>query len=243
MARLDPRILRKMRSKADQYKSTNLLFPSYWRTRHWSKSPHRIVQLVRRYSESVDGIASRAIGRYHDRLWDDIATEVEDLDLRRTLARHMRKLDQLFFFGLLTREVRSPGSLTRSEQLVRLRVHERNHRTSYGRWNPDRGVIEIWTQAFHRRNSFQRLFLALAHEMAHAYLDIFSNRNSSAFARDVDPDDGHGPMFNRLFHILLFRLNQWAPGLHEIQDELPAQDSRVTQMHQQIQGTQVVLTV
>ncbi|KAI3331837.1 hypothetical protein HD806DRAFT_171266 [Xylariaceae sp. AK1471] len=109
-------------------------------------------------------------------------------DIVYILKETCERLDEMFFFDLLTRRVRdkSPGPKV---VLVELNVHE----------SPMNGKYD---ETF----SFPDLLHTLAHEMVHAYLAIFSDKEHPLYHDECDHHNGHGMKFWELLAFILGKI-------------------------------------
>ncbi|KAI0130485.1 hypothetical protein BJ170DRAFT_681931 [Xylariales sp. AK1849] len=217
---IDRQILLKLKGRADHHKASNVLYTSFWRAYKWKKTPRRIIHLSKEYSNSTKAETHREIKSFVEAIRRDAADPA--INLEEELPRYMQRLDQLFFFGLLTRHVNKPGMAFEKEILVKLKVRDSFNMSAgyqtHGLWDPRKNRIEIWLKEGPpqvRDRTMDELISTLAHEMIHAYLDIFSDHNSKEYADGVEIDGGHGVMFWRMYHNVLEKLAKWIPEAYD----------------------------
>lgn len=216
---IEREILRELKGRADHYKAGNVLYLSYWRSLRWNKTPRYIVYLSQKFSISARYKTHKNIKRFIKRYRRDAAADAEhQLNLQDELPKYMQHLDQLFFFGLLTRQVRKSGLLGGREPLVELKLREtcNGKSSAVAEWQTKNHRIEMFTQFYEpplppQDFGLDELVSTLAHEMVHAYLDIFSQSRTREFEIDVEESEGHGPMFWELYLTIMSRLRDWVP--------------------------------
>ncbi|KAI1270393.1 hypothetical protein F5Y18DRAFT_421886 [Xylariaceae sp. FL1019] len=130
-------------------------------------------------------------------------------DVENMLQDIFKKIDDLFFFGLLTRQVLDTTTNTKVP-LVSLTVGIYPADKTRGQYSKDpRALIQIFAlDAKGRPNRpFWSMLHALAHECCHAYQDIFTNREThydEAFLRN----EAHGEWFWEMLHFIYLTLSQ-----------------------------------
>ncbi|KAI1422211.1 hypothetical protein F5Y12DRAFT_717618 [Xylaria sp. FL1777] len=109
----------------------------------------------------------------------------------------MIRIDDLFFFSTLTREV--SGSKGRRD-LVNLRISKTPNSKLYGQFDHDSRRIKIWLGGYDEAGRYEpfpieRVLFTVAHEMTHGFLFCFSDQSHPRHDEWVEEDQGHGKMF------------------------------------------------
>jgi hypothetical protein len=115
-------------------------------------------------------------------------------DVDYILKETVERLDEMFFFGLLTCHVRDfPSSTTRWVPLMDLVIHGSPAVDHSGLFPPYDNNIEIWLRDCDGTTfEFPELLYLLAHEMTHRYLDTFSERQHRRHHERYQEHKGHG---------------------------------------------------
>lgn len=203
------RTIRDWKARADQYDGYNALRGSFWRLtiRSYDYTARDVVRFCEEHCRGTGSRQSKPISRFVRHFRRDDAIKLESVDLLRLMRSYMKELDDLFFFGLLTRK-------TPSGQLVVMRV---KHRHSIQRnWAVcDESGSRITLYEFRsedERATLGQLVESLAHEMVHSLLDIFPyDLDEDRHNRYVEEREGHGQMFRRYLRFIKNRLKHWLP--------------------------------
>ncbi|KAI0542892.1 hypothetical protein GGR58DRAFT_496356 [Xylaria digitata] len=129
--------------------------------------------------------------------------------IKQILSECFLRLDELLFFGLLTRKV--DRAALRSKILVDLEVSKIPDRRKYGAfYNIEDSFIYISLKCCkkHKPYPFKDLLLTLCRQMAHAYLQTFT---------DSKYPDGYSDALYTLLKFIGEQLSKWTedPGLQE----------------------------
>ncbi|KAI1498993.1 hypothetical protein F5X99DRAFT_411463 [Biscogniauxia marginata] len=191
--------VRHLKALADNYRSTNPLRKYFWRllSRRIDYSAKDLVNLVKESSDSTKRRNHRTFRRFARNYGQNAAQDMNQVDLPRLLEGYMHRLDRLFFFSLLTRRVSKrrldSSFFTETKSLVELKVIDAVNQEMSGYWDPKLDRIDVWTRHPNGdRESFAAMIDTLAHEMVHAFLDIFSDDTHDKHHIWVDTKDGHG---------------------------------------------------
>ncbi|KAI1859182.1 uncharacterized protein JN550_012195 [Neoarthrinium moseri] len=165
---------------------------------------------------------------------NDSQRRVPMLELQDLMALYMGLLDELFFFGLLTKQGRRCRNPFRKGQLVQLQVIEEADGVRWGAWEPAQDQITLHTEVIDDGRivelNMNDMVTTLAHEMIHAYLHIFSSGTRGydvdvALAVGADDDDtesqrtrGHGPVFWEFYQHITGKFTLWIPESQELHD-------------------------
>ncbi|KAI0600467.1 hypothetical protein F4775DRAFT_599136 [Biscogniauxia sp. FL1348] len=123
---------------------------------------------------------------------------------------YMFLLDKHFFFGSLCRIVSLKvlqGDVTKPDL--------------HGYYSPGEREIVLFLCPGGRLQQHDEVLDTLIHEMAHAYVDIFSNKWLAMSPEQLQAHEGHGVYWHCLFHSIVNRVRRWHPSLENF----------VTQVH------------
>ncbi|KAI0148851.1 hypothetical protein GGR57DRAFT_504967 [Xylariaceae sp. FL1272] len=135
--------------------------------------------------------------------------QAEQADVENMLQDLFKKLDNLFFFGLLTRRVFNPISKNK-EPLVSLTVGTYPPDKTRGQYSKDpKPMIQIFALDPKGRPNrpFWSMLHTIAHELCHAYQDIFTDRNTH-YDKSFLQNDTHGEWFWEMLHFIYLQLSQ-----------------------------------
>lgn len=215
--------LKKLKAVADSFHTTNPMNPSLWRVvfSNCEFTARDLVQLCIEYSAAAEGNAQKAVSRLVRRYRQDefFILGMDADDLEGALQGYMFLLDELFFFGLLTRRVKRRGLLQPPEPLVELKVQAGYDKDIQAKWSKKDSRITIFQEKplnshlwFNEPSLYlDELLSNLVHEMVHAYLGIFSDTFHKDHKEDVQAEKGHGKMFWVLYCSIMKTLDYWVP--------------------------------
>lgn len=150
---------------------------------------------------------------------------LSEVRIESMLLKYMEMLDNLFFFGLLTRD-NQEVSTQRFVRLQTLTEPWTNANENLGEFTPDplgsQHRIDISTYGdLHRERSVPlplgHLLGTLAHEMVHAYFYLFANHESAGFRASWNPEKlGHCQVFWALLRFIMKKLVDWIPECEDL---------------------------
>ncbi|KAH9907456.1 hypothetical protein F4778DRAFT_721991 [Xylariomycetidae sp. FL2044] len=163
------------------------------------------------------GRAQGILQEFRDSIRRDRSSAQTLVSLYTKLPRYMRMLDELLFCGLLTQPVvRDPNLVTAGGAPVREpRIALRFRATvpvggAQAFFDPPADIITLYLTYFESNAlSIQALVHNLAHEMVHAFLDMFADETHPRHERWVTHDGGHGEMFLEILAHVEDRLLVW----------------------------------
>ncbi|KAK9422990.1 hypothetical protein SUNI508_04657 [Seiridium unicorne] len=208
--------IRDMKAQADQYKKLNRTKGSFWRLmlHGYSYTAQDIVKLSIDHSVAAKGQDHGMVQDFIRHYRRDAEVDPSTTDLLDLMKSYMSELDNLFFFGLLTRK--SP-----SEELVSLKIVDGYHEAKVANFDHETCQITLYTQGKRADDAagspsikfaLDELIAVLAHEMVHAYVGIFPNdNNTDRYEQQVLADSGHGKMFWRQLIFITDCLTRWVP--------------------------------
>ncbi|KAI1305104.1 hypothetical protein F5Y03DRAFT_406648 [Xylaria venustula] len=191
-------------------KTRNVIADNWWRERGMSsressrtKTPHDAqasTRLVATSSLAVQDPYSDEVVRFvkwYRRAQTTDIHGMSDDKLESELWKYLIDIDEMFFFSLLSRKVEQPSGM---KSLVRVRVISGSCESGWCGAYKKEGkspTIRIWRINKRRGEpwSFEHLIYVLAHEMCHAYLDIFTDKRHPKHQEWVNKFNGHGEMF------------------------------------------------
>ncbi|KAJ2971479.1 hypothetical protein NUW58_g9408 [Xylaria curta] len=200
--RLPPRddeVVDFLRTCADRWWDKDILTQHQNANSYYPFNARSLVNIVMKSSVAADDPASERIMRFVERFNYHAALDWSALDTKRKtdiLYEHFGRLDELFFFGLITGEV---DGLSGRAPLVLLETDPDRYSDKLGAFKPTTAKIVIWLRDY----DFEQLFLTLAHEMTHGFLSIFSDTRHKSHYEWVDQSSGHGKMFWMLLRFLI----------------------------------------
>jgi hypothetical protein len=215
--------LERFHALADNYLTINPIKSSFWRVfiGGYPYTSRDIVRLSMKYSIAAERDTQKPIRRFVRRYRRDAhyIVGMEASVLQKVLQEYMSRLDQIFFFSLLMRRVKRRGLLLPPEPLVELKIRQGHNKELVAYWSHIGCRITMYKQREARSGlqseicdfHLDELLATLAHEMVHAYLDIFSNRRDKEHKENVDAQEGHGRMFWRLYYFVMEMLAHWIP--------------------------------
>ncbi|KAI1365025.1 hypothetical protein F5Y08DRAFT_353141 [Xylaria arbuscula] len=122
---------------------------------------------------------------------------MDPADVRSMLAETFARLDDIFFFGLLSRHV--PTSEGGQRFLINLKFPVTpSPKDETGLFDFPSGLLTIHLTDSRGARSFERLLFSMIHEMTHAWLIVFSDPMHLKHGKWVGRHVQHGNMFLRL---------------------------------------------
>ncbi|KAI1848746.1 hypothetical protein JX266_005605 [Neoarthrinium moseri] len=223
---IDTRDLKRLKHRADHYQSRRSGHDADRITQEWNMSPRYLTLLVRNDSKSSLGEESKAVRRFQEQFVQDFAQDIETLKLTETLKDYMERLDQIFFFGLLTRCVAKPDKMCKAKKLVGLRVRCTPNRTKSAEWHPDRGEIWLWSMTYRPpghpedeeglkdpvSRNLDDLLIELVEVMQVAWFDIFSKHDTTEYQEEIEGLSGDGWRIHHLNSLVMSRIVKWLPS-------------------------------
>ncbi|KAI0404507.1 hypothetical protein F4802DRAFT_232170 [Xylaria palmicola] len=154
-----------------------------------------LVQLVMIRSYGATDPSSAEMQEFKEQYLRDNGRDLDRMALgsvEEMIQGYYRRLDRLFFFGLLRRRARLGG-----RRLVRLQVSTERDGNLLGAFvMPDPRIeMSLYADGNPTRLPFESIMLTLVHEMCHAYLWIFADNDHAGFREEVEASEGHGSMF------------------------------------------------
>ncbi|KAI0503212.1 hypothetical protein F5B22DRAFT_652290 [Xylaria bambusicola] len=181
-----------------------------------TKTPHDAQSLVRLVSNSswaVQDPYSEPVTRFIKWYRKGQEMDFKSMDnekLRDELQSYLADIDDLFFFGLLTRKVKGKSG---TQKLVLLRVTSEAPKGNYcGAYKMEDEGPSIRIHRYDRQGiirPFEKFLSTLVHESCHAYLDIFSDTRHSKHQEWVCDYGGHGEMFWVLFRFIMEKIRAY----------------------------------
>ncbi|CAJ2501651.1 Uu.00g045040.m01.CDS01 [Anthostomella pinea] len=178
-----------------------------------------VTLFLKKYCQEADHMPIQDLVRRYENVRGQNLTSFDEV--LRLVEDFMRSFDELFFFGLLRRQVQPPVSdadtIPRKRPMVELKVFEHwDDGGRLGSYDKEAQIIQMWAARRILDRPYckpEDLIATLAHEMVHAYLDIFV---------DIGLDDndgtkwinwvhmyGHSEMFLELHWFILDKLYSW----------------------------------
>ncbi|KAI0599091.1 hypothetical protein F4775DRAFT_139192 [Biscogniauxia sp. FL1348] len=216
LADFQQRSVQHLEEVADRYLTPTRYQDCYWHfpTQRVALSATDLSHLLRNCSRSATQDPNDyRIANFVQHYQRDANKDMEQVPIAELLGHYFRRLDRLFFFNLLGRQVRDAHGAVKP--LISLAVKDTHNGSVRGRYTVNDSTIRVWTrEADGRRGSLQALIGTVAHEMTHAYLAIFSNELDDMYDHWVVANSGHGQIFWEIYAYILDRLIAWldVPG-------------------------------
>ncbi|KAI0542886.1 hypothetical protein GGR58DRAFT_519168 [Xylaria digitata] len=176
--------------------------PEGWPIIGTAHDANTLIQLLTQHSLAIRSPSSTRVTQFVRSYYEVSTWNIDTVDfvrLQYELQQFFARLDELFFFNLLTRNVKSfSGSRKCLSELVIYDCPESGGR--YGLCARDRWVIEVWLRDLrtpHKRRSFDSVLHTIVHELVHAYLKFADKRHIDYYAM-VENSNGHGEGFRIL---------------------------------------------
>ncbi|KAI1180512.1 hypothetical protein F4777DRAFT_250365 [Nemania sp. FL0916] len=169
--------------------------------------------------------------RFHVHKQKDMKTLSHD-QLHEIAGEFFWRIDDIFFFGLLTREIKGKRG---RRSLVRFITDDSAATENQGIFRPKEDHIKVWLRdTSGERRRLEQLIATIAHECVHAYLCIFTDYRDPNYEEHVLEHYYHGTMFWELVEFILLiiflltrsPLFQWEIKKHRGLSELCASYKR-----------------
>ncbi|KAJ8121902.1 hypothetical protein ONZ43_g1761 [Nemania bipapillata] len=152
--------------------------------------------------------SSARIKRFLERYRTHEAVDMNNVDyndIEAILYEYFQRIDEMFFFKLLTREIQG---VSKPRKLVAIKTHEVPDANILGLFDQNHDRIEIWLNRLRTFETYplEHFICVLAHEMVHAYIGIFADERHDMHDEWVNDHCGHGTMFWKLLGYILDRL-------------------------------------
>ncbi|KAI0450663.1 hypothetical protein F5B21DRAFT_528756 [Xylaria acuta] len=146
-----------------------------------------ITRLVMQASLVAKDPSSQRIKRFVEQYREDEALDMDRIKysyIEDMIHDYVRRFDELFFFGLLTRKTRKRVQGKDTQRLLVIVIPKKLTRDNdYGSYSDENDEIQICIQYDdYYRYSFGHPVLTITHEMVHAYLTIFSDYRHKHYA-------------------------------------------------------------
>ncbi|KAF2972906.1 hypothetical protein GQX73_g537 [Xylaria multiplex] len=180
---------------------------------------------------AVQDPSSSRVTRFAEQYAEVKTWYLETIDfevLKDELWQLFARLDELFFFGLLSRKVDSP--MGRRPVLIVEIIDDYDKKCHYaGRYLPKEGKIRLWLRDYRHpenRRSFRVILGTLLHELTHAYLGLADKKHEN-HGKWVADCKSHGEYFWALLQYLAETIMKFtdSPSWREEMDVIDAERS------------------
>lgn len=137
---------------------------------------------------------------------------MDPADVKGALEELFIRLDELFFFGILSRHAPLDDSNARRRFIELDVVAKQEPQNSPGMHYPGTNKIVIHLTRSTERMGFDLLLPVLSHELVHAWFDL-ADKRPFKHTEWVDQHDGHGTMFVNLNKFIYQYLGDMVPEL------------------------------
>jgi hypothetical protein len=156
-----------------------------------------ITKLVMTSSLVARDPSSARIERFAERYREHVALDMNTIgfdEITDILYEYFERIDVLFFFKLLTREIQGVSG---RRNLVILRTSEIPNASVVGVYKEVHDYIEIRLNRYSVSDTYtlEHFICCLVHEMVHAYMSIFADRRHKKHDKWEADHGGHGTMF------------------------------------------------
>ncbi|KAI1130444.1 hypothetical protein F5Y10DRAFT_289407 [Nemania abortiva] len=211
---------------------------------HWKSASHRekvltsnkiihnaeaITRLMITSSLVIRDPSSARIKRFVERYRQHEALDIRNIshdDLESLIHEYFLRFDELFFFGLMNREI--DGEQGR-RKLVIMKAYNFPNPKDDGNFNPNEDTLEIWMRCNETCTapSVTYLVCVLLHEMVHAFLDIFADEEDNKYHEQVSDHGGHGVLFWVMLKFVLGRIFEFTGSEYIWNEMLNEENHRV----------------
>ncbi|KAI1638371.1 hypothetical protein F4809DRAFT_639670 [Biscogniauxia mediterranea] len=214
LADFEQRSVRHLEEVADRYMTPMRYQDCYWHfpNRRVALSAQDVSHLLRNCSRSsTQDPNDYRINNFRQHYQVDASQDIERLPIEEVLRNYFRRLDRLFFFNLIGRQIRDANGQVRP--LISLQVKDITNAEARGSFIQGNSTIQVYTREDDGRRSYlQSLIGTMAHEMVHAYLAVFSDELDDRYDRWVSANQNHGEMFWEINAYILDKLVFWLNG-------------------------------
>ena len=208
-----------LRSIADAYLvDKEMVLPPQreYQTPHDAKS---ITDLVQSSCLAVLTPSSPNVGQFINVCNHGLAHDVTGAPLERAnavaiLNECFSYVDELFFFGLLTRQIHPDIDQQKTRRLTVLEFPLKPRRDYAGAYQASNGVIRIYLRGSSNEGvrRFSDLLFTVIHEACHAYLQILADSKHLEHKKWVTVHRRHGEMFQVLFRFVMQCIVELVPS-------------------------------